>query len=83
MSPQERMKAIKEIITEILEVEPEEMTESSSFVTDHGADSLRAIEIMARLEKRFGVRIPQNELSKMTNLANVYEVVKTHAAWAE
>ncbi len=82
-SPQERLKIMKEIITEVLEIEPAEMTDTSRFVQDHGADSLRAIEIMARLESRFGVQIPQNDLSKMTNLANVYAVVKQHAGWGE
>jgi acyl carrier protein len=79
----ERMQSMKEIIVEILEIDPEEMTDTTSFIDDHGADSLRAIEIMSRIEKRFGVRIPQNELQKMTNLANVYAVVKEHAGWTE
>lgn len=83
MTVEERKSMIKEIITEVLEIEPEEMTETSLFVNDHGADSLRAIEIMSRLEKRLGIQIPQNDLAKMTNLANVYAVVKVHAGWTD
>jgi acyl carrier protein len=79
----ERKLAMKEIIVEILEIDPEEMTDTSSFIDDHGADSLRAIEIMSRIEKKFKVKIPQNDLQKMTNLANVYAVVKEHAGWTE
>ncbi len=83
MNANDRKAIIKEIITEVLEIEPEEMSETSLFVKDHGADSLRAIEIMSRLEKRLGVQIPQNDLAKMTNLANVYAVVSANAGWAE
>ena len=84
MSPAaERKQIMKDIITEVLEIEPEEMTDTSLFIDEHGADSLRAIEIMSRIEKRFGVQIPQNELAKMTNLKNVYDVVRAVANWSE
>jgi acyl carrier protein len=79
----ERIAAMREIVSEILELEDDELTETSSFVDDHGADSLRAIEIMTRVEKKFKVRIPQNDLPKMTNVANLYKVVAEHAGWKE
>ena len=66
---------VKDIVCEILEIEPEEVTETSSFADDHGADSLRAIEILAALESEMGVVIEQSELSRMGTLAGVYEVV--------
>lgn len=75
------MERIKVIVTQILEIDPREMTESSLFKEDHQADSLRAIEIMAALEQEFGVDIPQEDLAKMVNLAGVYDVVKSHAHW--
>ena len=82
MTTAEKKSVMKDIVSEILEIEPDEMTDTSLFIQDHGADSLRAIEILSRLEKRFSVRIPQNDLPKMTNLENVYDVVKAHAGWA-
>jgi acyl carrier protein len=66
---------IKEIVCDILEIDEDEATETSLFSEDHGADSLRAIEILASLEKEFGVVIDQSELSRMVNLKAVYEVV--------
>jgi acyl carrier protein len=71
----DRMARIKRIVCEILELDEDEVTETSLFVEDHDADSLRAIEILASLEKEFGVLIDQAELSRMVNLATVYEVV--------
>jgi acyl carrier protein len=67
---------IKEIVSEILEIVPAEMTETSLFKEDHNADSLRAIEIMATLEKEFSIRIPEEELAKMVTLAGIYDVVE-------
>lgn len=80
---EERMAAMREIVEEILELEEDELTPTSLFVEDHEADSLRAIEIMSRIEKKFDVRIPQNDLPKMTNLENVYSVVAQYANWSE
>ncbi|PLW66724.1 polyketide-8 synthase acyl carrier protein [Streptomyces sp. DJ] len=72
---------LREIVAEVLEVEPEEITETSSFVEEHEADSLRAIEILARIEKKYGIDIPQSELPNMGNLRAVHDVVAQHAGW--
>jgi acyl carrier protein len=78
-----RMAEIRGIIAEVLELEPDELTETSNFKDDHDADSLRAIEILARLDKLYKVEIPQADLAKMTHLLAVYDVVKSHAGWAD
>ncbi|HKP94802.1 MAG TPA: acyl carrier protein [Fibrobacteria bacterium] len=78
-----RMEKIKDIVSNILEIEPAEMTETSLFKEDHNADSLRAIEILASLEKEFKVEIPQTELANMVSLSAVYEVVKKSGNWAD
>ena len=71
----ERIQTIKEIVCEILEIEPGEVTDTSLFKEDHGADSLRAIEIVAALEKRYSVVIDQGDLPRLINLRGVYDVV--------
>ncbi|MEV8450867.1 acyl carrier protein [Streptomyces parvus] len=71
----ERRATIREIICDILELDDDEVTDTSLFIDDHGADSLRAIEILASLEKEFGITIEQSELSEMVNLERVYKVV--------
>ncbi|WP_413799488.1 acyl carrier protein [Streptomyces iranensis] len=78
---EERRESIKEIVTDILEIDPDEVTETSLFKEEHDADSLRAIEILAALEKTFNIVIDQSELSRMVNLRGVYEVVSGAAGW--
>ncbi|MFB7503146.1 acyl carrier protein [Streptomyces broussonetiae] len=80
---QEQLEEIREIVAEVLEVEPEEITETSNFANDHEADSLRAIEILARLEKKYKVEIPQSDLPKMENLTAVYEILAERAGWLD
>lgn len=71
---------IKTIVSDILEIDPAEMTRTSHFKEDHDADSLLAIEILASLEKRFDITIPQEKLSEMVSLEAVYSVVADAAA---
>lgn len=71
----DRKLEVKEIVCEILEIDPNEVTPTSLFKDDHGADSLRAIEILAALERTFNITIDQAELSRMVNLEGVYEVM--------
>ncbi|MEV7071790.1 acyl carrier protein [Streptomyces sp. NPDC091972] len=71
----ERKQEIKEIVCDILEIDEDEVTETSLFKEEHDADSLRAIEILAALERTQRVTIDQAELSRMVNLEGVYAVV--------
>jgi acyl carrier protein len=77
---QQTRQQIKSIVCEILEIEPDEVTETSLFKEDHDADSLGAIEILASLERNLNVTIDQAELSRMVNLEGVYQVVSEAAA---
>ncbi|MDT9697119.1 acyl carrier protein [Streptomyces sp. P17] len=70
-----RKQEIKEIVCDILEIDEDEVTETSLFKEEHDADSLRAIEILAALERTQNVTIDQAELSRMVNLEGVYVVV--------
>jgi acyl carrier protein len=76
----ERRAQIKVIVCDILEIESEEMTDTSLFKEDHGADSLGAIEILSALERTFDVEIDQAELTRMVNLDSVIAVVDEAAA---
>ena len=66
---------IREAVAEMLEVEPAEITWTSDFQRDHDADSLQRIEILAALERRFGITIDDSLLPRLTDLSSVYAVV--------
>jgi acyl carrier protein len=74
---------IREIVVDILELDEDELTDTSLFIEDHDADSLRAIEILASLEREFKIVIDQAELARMVNLDGVYEVVSKSEGWDE
>ncbi|MFG3051492.1 acyl carrier protein [Kitasatospora sp. NPDC048239] len=66
---------VHEIVCDVLEIEPEELTEDTLFVEDLGADSMQAIEILASLEISFRTSIDQSQLERMINLKGLHEVL--------
>ncbi|MEU3273628.1 acyl carrier protein [Saccharomonospora sp. NPDC006951] len=66
---------IKRLVCRVLEVDPEEVGESELFVEDLEADSMKMIELLARLEIEFDVEIDEDELTRLVNLKGVYEVL--------
>lgn len=69
-------KEIKSLVSEIAEVEPEKIAPESKFVEDLGMDSMMALEILASLEKKYKIKIPEENLMKLTNLKQTLELVK-------
>ncbi|MFG3283182.1 acyl carrier protein [Streptomyces sp. NPDC048111] len=72
----EQRAQIRDIVCEILEIEPAEVTDTSLFKEDHNADSLGAIEILSSLERTFQIEIDQAELVRMVNMDGVVAVVR-------
>lgn len=69
-------KEIRDIIAEILERDPKEITLDAHLVEDLNADSMMALEILAALEKKYKVVIPEDSLPKLTSLRKILELTE-------
>ncbi|MCP4653213.1 MAG: acyl carrier protein [Candidatus Omnitrophica bacterium] len=69
-------KEIKELVAEIGEIPEEEIKDDSRLVEDLGIDSMMALEIVAKLEKKYKVSIPEEKIPTITSLTNIYELFK-------
>lgn len=69
-------KDIRNLVAEILETEPEGIDGNASFVKDLGMDSMMALEILAGIEKKYRIAIPEDTLPKFTNLNQTVSIVK-------
>lgn len=58
----EILENVKQCLAEVLAVQPSSIDESASIVSDLGADSLDLVELMFVLERKFGVRLTQEDL---------------------
>jgi len=66
---------IAKIIAEILEVEASEIDPNAQFVKDLGMDSMMALEILASIEKKYKVAIPEEMLPKFSTLEETHKIV--------
>ncbi len=76
MSKVDVAKDVRALLAEILEVEPEEINGDASFVKDLGMDSMMALEILAAIEKKYRIIIPEDTLPKFTSLNRTISIVK-------
>lgn len=67
---------ITKLIAEIIEVPIEELRPEADFTNDLEVDSMRALEIVAAIEKRYRIVIPEQEIPKLRNLNQILELVK-------
>ena len=67
---------LRQLVAMILEVEPETIDSGANFVKDLGMDSMMALEILASLEKKYRIVIPEEALTKFTDLNKTVEIVK-------
>jgi acyl carrier protein len=61
-SRQEILDSVKETLVDALGVDEDEVTEDATLTGDLGAESIDFLDIMFRLEKAFGIKIPRGEL---------------------
>ena len=59
---------IKAIICDQLMVDPEEVSDESSFVEDLGADSLDTVELIMEFEDEFGIEISDEQAEQISTV---------------
>lgn len=70
------LERVKEIVAEQLNLEGVEVTESSSFKEDLGADSLDLFELVMAFEEEYNVEIPAEDLEKIVTVGDIIEYMK-------
>ena len=67
---------VKQLVSNIIEVPEEKLLEDAKFIEDLGVDSMKAIEIVASIEKKYRVIIPEAEIPKARSLKDTYDLLK-------
>jgi len=62
MTRDEILKEIQEVLVDALGVDEEEVTPKATLMGDLGAESIDFLDIVFRMEKAFGIKIPREEL---------------------
>ncbi len=76
MSEKSISEKVIDIIVEQLGVNPEQVTESASFIEDLGADSLDTVELVMAFEEEFSVDVPDEVAETLKTVGNVVDYIE-------
>ncbi len=72
---------IEEIIqtlSEQLKIEEDKISENTSVLDDLGADSLDIVELLMTLEDRYGVVVPDDEVTNLKTVKDIAEYIEAN-----
>lgn len=69
---------IRGLIAQIAEKDPSEITPDAKFYEELGLDSMMALEILAAIEKKYKIAIPEEKMAQLRTLRETVEVAKEY-----
>ncbi|RLD51874.1 MAG: acyl carrier protein [Bacteroidetes bacterium] len=66
---------VKEVVSNVLKLDPSEITDNANFVFDLGADSLQSIELIAGFEEEFDIEMDQDKALEIQNIDDAVEFI--------
>jgi acyl carrier protein len=66
---------LRGFVANVLDVDSDAVTDDANFVAELGADSLKALEVMVGLEKKYRIKISEEEVKDITTFAEVRDLV--------
>ena len=67
---------LKEAIADILNVDPNEVTEETTFTEDLGADSLDVYQIVMKIEEALEIEIPAETIKEISTVGEAVLVIR-------
>ena len=67
---------LKKVIAEVLSVDPNEITEDTTFTEDLGADSLDLFQIVMGIEDVFHIEVSPEVSEKLTYVGDALELIR-------
>jgi acyl carrier protein len=77
---QEIVAGLGEIVNEIVGLPAEDVTPDKSFTDELDIDSLSMVEIVVAAEERFGVKIPDSEVTKLKTVGDAVNYISLNAS---
>ncbi|WP_026507339.1 acyl carrier protein [Butyrivibrio sp. MC2013] len=67
---------LKELIADVLNVDPEEITNDTTFIDDLGADSLDIYQIIMGIEDEFGIKMAEDRIENIKTVGEAVALIK-------
>lgn len=70
------LKNLSQMIANVLNVDPREVTLETTFLDDLGADSLDIFQIVSEIEEEYGIEITEAQASKITTVGEAIQLIR-------
>ena len=77
-SPDEIRAGLTEILSEVADVNADDVSDEKSFTDDLDVDSLSMVEVAMAAEEKFGVKIPDDELPKLKTVGDAVSYIQSN-----
>ena len=67
---------LAEILEEIADVQPDDVSDEKSFQDDLDVDSLSMVEVVVAAEERFGVKIPDDDVQNLRTVGDAVSYIE-------
>jgi len=78
MEEKEIREKVVKVVKDKLGVEDDKIVDSAKYVEDLGADSLTLVDIAMALEDEFGMKIPDEDIEKITTVGSTISYIQEH-----
>lgn len=75
--------SVIDICLEVIEMQRDEIALDDEFRSFAHIDSLKSLDLMAALERRFQIKLPEQELREFETIAKVIAVIERYVPQAE
>jgi acyl carrier protein len=78
MTEEEIEQGIKDLLADVMRVDPQEITMETNFVEDLKADSMDQFFLIDGIQEKFGVNVADEDARQIQTMADAVEFVKGH-----
>jgi len=71
---------LREMLADIFDMDAEEIKDDSDFIEELGVDSLVALQLIVKVERKYGVKLGEEFMTDMKNLTSVHKMLNDKVA---
>ncbi len=76
MNTEEVISAVNEAMVEEFELDPSILSHEANFIDDLELDSLDSVDLIATMDRTFGIHCPEQEARQLKTMADMYSFIE-------